>query len=221
MIASTSIGALLLLGCIVAVVCCKRRNSCSKLTYTVEVRPGQDEVQDSPIFCEVDIFQFSSSEPRSETDETVDTQVDEPTHVESNSEDEYCYPEIIENEYETMNPPQASAEYAYAYSHVNVNAGFMNTFPRRRPTNGVEDDCEYPLKSRSFSDNEYGYAYDWRNPGFREDILSSCESVEGYTPLDKDKVQDDNFYGRSYQSLSRENREKKSETAPLEYVTAL
>ncbi len=207
---------------------CKRKKLGSKPNNcTVDVEPispittpYQSEVGSvSPVYCETDIFQFPSDETRSENAETVEAEVDE--HFD-NSEDEYCCPEDIEDVYETMNPvnlPEASGEYASAYDHINVNAGYINTFPFKQPMNGIEDDYEYPQTSRSSSDNEYRYAYDWRNPGFSETTLSSTDPVQGYTPLDKDEA-DDNFYV-NYQTLSRESLEKENEAVPLEYVTIL
>jgi hypothetical protein len=218
----------LILVAIVLFKYCKRRNSCSKFIYTVEVRPVsrtttpvQNEVQNTPIFCDTDVFQFPSREQRSETSETVETDVDEPTDVEGNSEDEYCYPENIDGEYETMNPVnprQASGEYAYAYDHANINAGFsMNTFSRKRPTDGVEDDYEYPQNSRSSSDNEYRYAYDWLDSGARVAALSASERVQAHTSHDKDE-DNDNFYEND-QTLLQNSVEKENEIVPLEYVT--
>ncbi|CAB4014935.1 Hypothetical predicted protein [Paramuricea clavata] len=218
--------AVLILVAIVLFKYCKRGNSCSKFIYTVEVRPTsltttpvQYKVQNSPIFCDADVFQFPSREQRSEISETVETDVDEPTNVEGNSEDEYCYPENIDDEYETMNPgnpPQVSGEYAYAYDRANINAGFsMNTFPRKRPTDGVEDDDECPQNSRSSSDNEYVYAYDWLDPDARVAALSANEPVLPYICLDKREV-DDNCYEND-QTLLQNSLEK--EIVPLEYVT--
>ena len=226
---------------IVAVVLfkyCKRKNSDGNVTQTVEVRPvsststlGQCEVQTvSPhVYCEVDIFQFPSREQLSETAETVETDVDEPADVEGNSEDEYYYPENIDDEYETMNPVnprQASGEYACAYDHVNINAGYMNTFPCKRPTSGVEDDdYEYPQNRRSSSDNEYRYAYDWLDSGARVAALSASERVQAHTSHDKDE-DNDNFYENyqtlSHQTLSQESlHENENETVPLEYVAVM
>lgn len=204
----------LLLGSIFTVVLfkyCRRkisRGSTSFPNCIVEVRPvsptstpGQNERQKSPIYCEADTFQFSSKEPK----------VIEPTDVESNSKDENCYPENIE--YETMNPPQASAEYVYAYGHVNINAGYMNTpLSRKRPTNGVEDDYEYPQNRSSSSDNEYCYVHDWLDPGARMAALSSSES-------DKDKV--DDIVDENDQTLWRERLGNSPEPVPLQYVTVV
>ncbi|CAB3992018.1 Hypothetical predicted protein [Paramuricea clavata] len=211
---------------------CKRKNSDGKVTQTVEVRPvsatsSQCEVQTvSPLYCEVDIFQFPS---REQTSETVETDIDEPADVEGNLADEYYYPENIDDEYETMNPinpRQASGEYACAYDHVNINAGYMNAFPCKRPTSGVEDDdYEYPQNRRSSSDNEYRYAYDWLDPDARVAALSACEPVQAHTSHDKDEV-NDNFYENyqtlSHQTLSRESlHENENETVPLEYVAVM
>ncbi|CAB3992017.1 Hypothetical predicted protein [Paramuricea clavata] len=193
----------------------------TELTHTVEVRsvsptptPVSNEVQlNSPIYCETDTFQFPSSQPRGETNETVEAEVSEPTDVENNSEDEYCCPENIEDEYETMNsvvPPQASGVYAYAYDHVNINASYVNTFPHQQQTSGVEDDdYEYPQNRRSSSDNEYRYAYDWLDPGARVAALSASEPVE-----------DENYY-ENCQTLLQNNLEKENEIVTLEYVAVL
>ena len=204
----------LLLGSIITVVLfkyCRRkisRGSTSFPNYIVEVRPvsptstpGQNDRQKSPIYCEADTFQFSSKEPK----------VIEPTDVESNSKDENCYPENIE--YETMNPPQASAEYVYAYGHVNMNAGYMNTpLSRKRPTNGVEDDYEYPQNRNSSSDNEYCYVHDWLDPGVRVAALSASES-------DKDKV--DDIVDENDQTLWRKRLGNSPEPVALQYVTVV
>ena len=193
----------------------------TELTHTVEVRsvsptpaPGSNEVQlNSPIYCETDTFQFLSSQPRAETNETVEAEVSEPTDVESNSEDEYCRPENIEDVYEAMNPvvpPQVSGVYAYAYDHVNINASYVNTFPHQQKTSGVEDDdYEYPQNRRSSSDNEYRYAYDWLDPGARVAALSASEPVE-----------DENYY-ENCQTLLQTDLEKENEIVPLEYVAVL
>ncbi|CAB4014937.1 Hypothetical predicted protein [Paramuricea clavata] len=191
-----------------------RASTCTP-SYIVEVRsdsptstPGQNEVQNSPLYYEADTFQFSSKEPK----------VIEPTDVESNSKDENCCPENIE--YETMNPPQASAEYVYAYGHVNINAGYMNTpLSRKRPTNGVEDDYEYPQNRRSSSDNEYRYAYDWLDPDARVAALSANEPV--LASHGKDKVDDNDTVCENDETLSGERLGNSPEPVPLQYVTVV
>ena len=207
---------LLLLGSIFSVVLfkyCKMKKSGSVPNYTISPTHTleQNQVQNSPVYCEADIIHFPSRKQHPETTETVEIEVDEPEDFESVSEHEYCYPEAV-------NPLQASGEYACSYDHLNINADYVNTFPCERPTNGVEDDdYEYPQNRRSSSDNEYRYAYDWLDPGARVATLRSRESLQGYTPLDKDKV-GNNCYG-NYQTLSRVSHGKENETVPLEYLT--
>jgi hypothetical protein len=93
----------------------------------------------------------------------------------------------------------------------------MNTFSRKRPTDGVEDDYEYPQNSRSSSDNEYRYAYDWLDSGARVAALSASERVQAHTSHDKDE-DNDNFYEND-QTLLQNSVEKENEIVPLEYVT--
>ena len=162
----------------------------------------------SPIYCEVDMFQNSSSEFVNL--ERVDTEINDEL------EDECCYPESIEDKYENMDPASPgrdSVEYNYPYT---------NTLALKRPTKeSVEDDYEYPQTRTRTSESEYSYAYQWLNIGCSATILSSSMPTLGYTPPDKDKDEvEDNLY-ENYQALSRESLEieDENETVFLEYVT--
>ena len=203
----------------------RRRRSRRKQNNTLKIAPialtttaEQSVVESvSPIYCEADIFQYSSSEPHSETAETVDTEVNDD---ESEIEDKYCYPEF-EDEYENMNPvmpPRDSGEYSYPYEHINMGPAYVNTLPRWKQKKGsVKDDYyEYPQTWRRSSDNEYRYAYDWWSIGSSAAVLSSSEPMLEHTRLDKD-----DSFGENNQALSRKSLEDENETVSLEYVTIL
>ena len=195
-------------------VCYKLKCSRSKTIYGVEVEetaPEQNEVQNSPIFCEGIDFSFSSSEPLSEGTEMVKIEVNENTHVEiSNSEYEYCDP--INFDYENMGPAQASGDYASPYElEGSINSGYVTT-------HGVEDDYEYPRTNTSSLNDEYQYAYGWMNSGFPQAMSSSDPMVE-YTCLDREKMNDTS--DETYQTLSLENPGEENEAVPIEYVAIM
>jgi hypothetical protein len=223
----------LLFGSIFTVVLfkyCKRKITGNIQTYTVEVPLGQNERR-SLLYCEVDIVQFSSSEARSETAETVDTEV-EPTHVESNSEDEYCYPENIEDAYETVNPVnprQASGEYACAYNEDAYETMTPPQASRECTCAYVEDVYEtmnppqaflninagnntfprvrpangvYEKLQNSRSSSDNKYRYAYDWLDPGARVATLSSSEPVLASLGKDEV-DDNFY-ENYQTLSRE-----------------
>ena len=168
------IAAVVLIVVFVVAVCCKLKCSRSKTTYGVEIEetvPEQNEVTNSPIFCEGINFSFSSSEPRSEGTEMVQMEENENTHVEiSNSEYEYCDP--INVDYENMGPAQASGDYASPYElEGSINSGYVTT-------HGVEDNYEYPQTNTSSLNDEYQYAYGWMNNAFPETMSSGDPTGE-------------------------------------------
>ena len=199
----------------------RRRRNRRRQNHTVKVVPiGEQSVVESvsPIYCEADIFQYSCSEPHSETGETVDTEVNDD---ESEVEGKYCNPEFFEDEYENMHPvmtPRDSGEYSYPYEHINWGPAYVNTLPCLKQKKGlVKDDYyEYPRTWRRSSDNEYRYAYDWWSIGSSTAVLSSSEPMLEHAPLDKDE----SFYEND-QALSRKSLEDENETVTLEYVTIL
>ncbi|CAB3991650.1 Hypothetical predicted protein [Paramuricea clavata] len=223
----------------------KRRTSGRNVSCTVELQPVSPTPtlgQNSPICCEADTFQSPRKdwEHHSETSEIVETEVDRSTaDVEGNSDDEYCYPDSIEDKYENMipvDPLEASGEYARAYDHTNINTGYM-----KEDGYEVPRDYDYPQNTRDWQDSGFkdatlsssepvtplnkdnvdctGYRneddyevprdYDWRDSGFKEATLS-LSSSEPVNPLKKDKV-DDNFYENN-QILLRESLENENET---------
>ena len=199
----------------------RRQNHTSKVAPIALTTTAEESVVESvsPIYCEADIFHYSSSEPHSETAETVDTEVNDD---ESEVEDKYCNPEFVEDEYETMNPvmpPRDSGEYSYPYEHINMRPAYVNTLPRWKQKKGsVKDNYyEYPQTWRRSSYDEYRYAYDWWSIGSSAAVLSSSEPMLECSPLDKG---DDSFY-ENHQALSRESLEDENETVTLEYVTIL
>ena len=205
---------LLVLFVVLLAVCYKLKRPCSKTTYGVEIEDGtpeQNEVQNSPVFCEGINFSFSRSEPRSEGVEMVQMEVNENTHVEiSNSEYEYCDP--INVDYENIGPAQASGDYASPYElQGSINSGYVTT-------HGVEDNYEYPQTDRSSLNDEYQYAYGWMNNGFPE-VMSSSDPMVEYTCLDREKMNDTS--DENYQTLSLENLGEESEAVPIEYVAIM
>lgn len=179
----------------------------------------------SPIYCEAkDIFEFPRREQHSETTttgdgETIETELQTSVGSEADSEYQYCYPQPVDDVYETMNGVRPdSEEYSCAYDYLNGD--YQNTFPRRAK-NGAHDDYEYPQNNRNSSECEYRYAYDWWTPSFMECALTSSasEPVLEYCSMDKGNV-DENCYFNC-QTLSKENVKDENETVVLEYVTIL
>jgi hypothetical protein len=202
--------------------------------------PEENEVPNSPIYCEGIHFSLptvSSSELPSEPTDTVHIEVD----INANLEDEYCEPVNVDyetmapaqanteyetmdptegnGEYESMDPTEDNGEYEYTYEHMNIKTSYENWVPGAQAVREVEDNYEYPQTSRKCSDGDYHYAYGWLNSGFRASILSSDDPMVGYTPLDEEKMNDTT--NESYQTLSRENLEEESETGSVEYVVIL